>query len=781
MATTKQILGKVVITNRGEYNSSTVYEILDVVSYQGSSYLSKVYDNDSLPTDDTKWQLLAQKGDTYEVSESDIENIANKITENANSNFNRNVSEKTETFNSNAKTKTDEFNSNANNTVSAYNVNAENKLKEYNENDTVKLKKYNDNATSSVDNYNSNAGTKLNEYNTNSVNKLKEYNDNASQKINEYNEHSKELNEKADSTRKELDRVKNEILDQGEAKGDFIHLEDSAMAELQELSIDGVLKQETTKGLNCLNTNNLKTITNNGITYTPVYNKNGILKYVNVNGTATDNSAYTVHEGTRYSVDKDKSYLVSGCPIGGSSSTYSVLTYCYDENNTYFSGVYDNGSGAVVSQATFVWLNIDVKKGVTLNNAKFYPMLSEGTEKVEYEPYTSLLPSPSPDYKQPIEVLANNLKVVSCNENLVNLFAEVLHNVSYNLTTGINLKEQKSNVNGSHIVSKNRLTINVPQAWGYYADYIIPVKPNTKYYVSVDNISTNGLKFSDYVLDEDFNIIGVWYISQNNISNHSITTSAKAKYICLGFSSGVANSTIILENLQLKEENSAEFKNHQESSLTFDIPEGEFAGYIDDNYKDELAVVYNETDGHFHKMLKKKVGKIVFDGSENGWWLHTSGGFAKLVRNSKYGSVKCTNFTSKLFTEDKTIYAYSDGYIKIRYDKFTTVDEFKNWLSTNNTEVYYRLAEPYEIDLGVCDMPFSYDKVTNIFTDNEFSPNISAKYYRNFTKTIQNLQINKKELKQELIEINSRLSTLEAANNTAVSNSIQIEEGEVSE
>ena len=90
MATAKQILGKVVITNKGKWNSSNVYEVLDVVSYQGSSYMSKVYDNNSLPTEDSKWQLLAQKGDTYEVSETDIKNIAKQITENANSNFNKN-------------------------------------------------------------------------------------------------------------------------------------------------------------------------------------------------------------------------------------------------------------------------------------------------------------------------------------------------------------------------------------------------------------------------------------------------------------------------------------------------------------------------------------------------------------------------------------------------------------------------------------------------------------------------------------------------------------------
>ncbi len=1380
MAITRQILGKVVITNKGEWNSSNVYEVLDVVSYRGSSYISKVYDNDSLPIDDTKWQLLAQKGDTYEVSETDIENIAKQITENANSNFNKNVAEKTETFNSNAETKTTEFNENASTTVDSYNTNAEKKLKEYNENDTTKLKKYN-----------SNANTKLNEYNANSDTKLKEYNDNASQKINEYDSHSKELNDKADSTRKELDRVKNEILDQGETNGSYIHIEDSAMAELQELSIDGVLKQETTKGYNLVNlktsqsdsytysdgiytTKELKKnyegieikhdnlpLSANDIVYYSAYirlksgtsvnmnaietlsdkktrvvvsspkltsefqkvifkltateditynasmyfqvgtitdtvileiknamitkedpsnllyekftggkaspnidfeqpikvltgskkltscNKNLFNKYNSFNyGNGRENRITILDDGTiqtiaNYSqfrskgqllyLDKNTMYTISGnllkadgtgvennaileiigekngkikiidrClfdtntpkPIGfeknfntkdydnvsvhfsswdidssktpisifdniqieksaqktlyvehqESSLTFDIpegefvgriddtykdelavvynetdgqfhkilkkkvgriiitndnidtlnawldnsksvpalviakkqlgleanrklkraLTNRYTEISTYndvrsdtfalnfqianvwflderftdldtakqliigtevyvvlaepyevdlgicnipitfnkisnlfvdnellpeinikyyrnfkdtiknlqenkqdnlvagedivisgntidvsqnlkqrtietrnelervknitlntgeangsfihledsamaelqelsIDGVlkqettkginlynvndryvanskftiddegwitltYDNSDNDNVayfnfytnkssllkpntqynvvlemksassklntinsyinicgSEATTQWKNnnhinfvnnsgkVIIQKmntkeefddSVTLMNRDFIQVavkdsisityrisviedLNVTSDTFVYEKFSGGQPSPSPDYKQPIKILANNLKVVSFNENLVNLFAEVLHNVSYNLTTGINLKEQKSNVNGSHIVSKNRLTINVPQAWGYYVDYIIPVKPNTKYYVSVDNISTNGLKFSDYVLDEEFNIIGVWYISQNNIPNHSITTSAKAKYICLGFSSGVANSTIILENLQLKEESSAEFKEHQESSLTFDIPEGEFVGRIDDTYKDELSVAYNEEDGQFHKFLKKKVGKYKFTGEEN-WRIGSTTDnyveFSGNLPNLKASHYLITKSNGFLYEDNNRIAISSTGIsyvrIPITSDK-TTLEKFKLFIS--KIEVYYILAEHYEIDLGICDMPFSYDEVTNIFTDSELNPAINTKYYRNFTKTIQNLQVNEKQLKQELIEINSRLSALEAANSDAVSSSIQSEESEVSE
>lgn len=59
-----QILGKVGMVLKGEYNGSTEYQKLDVVTYNGESYSAKNNTTGNLPTNTTYWQLLAEKGYT---------------------------------------------------------------------------------------------------------------------------------------------------------------------------------------------------------------------------------------------------------------------------------------------------------------------------------------------------------------------------------------------------------------------------------------------------------------------------------------------------------------------------------------------------------------------------------------------------------------------------------------------------------------------------------------------------------------------------------------------
>ena len=238
-----QELGKVMITPKGEYSLSKSYEILDAVSYNGSSYVSKINDNTSVPTSDD-WQLLAQKGDIYDVTEEDLQAIAKQITDNANSAFNQNV-----------KTKTDEFDTNAKNKTAGYDTNAKAKLEEYNANDTKRLKAYNDNSDSKMNAYNTNDAAKTKAYNENHTSKMQELDDEAKVKIAEYDEHAEELRNMAISTDNELKRVKNEILDTGSASDSFVNVEDSCMAKIKELEIEGVLQQNTTTGKNLLPNN----------------------------------------------------------------------------------------------------------------------------------------------------------------------------------------------------------------------------------------------------------------------------------------------------------------------------------------------------------------------------------------------------------------------------------------------------------------------------------------------------------------------------------------------
>lgn len=57
------ILGKVMVTPKGEWDALTTYSILDMVRYEGSSYVSRKNLNSSPLDDGTSWDINAKKGD----------------------------------------------------------------------------------------------------------------------------------------------------------------------------------------------------------------------------------------------------------------------------------------------------------------------------------------------------------------------------------------------------------------------------------------------------------------------------------------------------------------------------------------------------------------------------------------------------------------------------------------------------------------------------------------------------------------------------------------------
>lgn len=62
-------LGKIKFVWRGAYDAATAYEVDDFVSFNGSSYVSKVATTGVTPgTDSTKWDLLAQGGDVINTT-----------------------------------------------------------------------------------------------------------------------------------------------------------------------------------------------------------------------------------------------------------------------------------------------------------------------------------------------------------------------------------------------------------------------------------------------------------------------------------------------------------------------------------------------------------------------------------------------------------------------------------------------------------------------------------------------------------------------------------------
>ena len=68
-------LGKVQMIIKGTYDSTTTYDVLDIVEYEGSSYICKQACTGADITNTTYWQLLAEKGEQGEQGEQGVQGI----------------------------------------------------------------------------------------------------------------------------------------------------------------------------------------------------------------------------------------------------------------------------------------------------------------------------------------------------------------------------------------------------------------------------------------------------------------------------------------------------------------------------------------------------------------------------------------------------------------------------------------------------------------------------------------------------------------------------------
>lgn len=156
-----------------------------------------------------------------------------------------------------------------------------------------------------------------------------------------------------------------------------------------------------TKSKNLLK-NTVGTATQNGITFT--HNSDGS---VTCNGTATADTNY------RYIITLpiDTSFILSGCPTGGSTSTYNLFAMDADT----WSKIYrDTSSSVIFNTGTCkTWhFIIRVANGQTVSNMTFYPMLRRAdiyADDVEYEPYVDDLQTQIDKLKAAILSLGGNV------------------------------------------------------------------------------------------------------------------------------------------------------------------------------------------------------------------------------------------------------------------------------------------------------------------------------------------------------------------------------------
>lgn len=151
-----------------------------------------------------------------------------------------------------------------------------------------------------------------------------------------------------------------------------------------------------THGKNLLDCRGLIEIQKNGITLTPVY-ENEMLKYIEVNGTATARADFTINERTDVT---DRNIIFSGIS-GGSNTTYSMFLAMVGNETTYNS-IYNTEKVITIADDIIYYVaKIRVNEGQTVSNLKLYPMIRKvDIADATYEPYTES----SHTFSQPIEL-----------------------------------------------------------------------------------------------------------------------------------------------------------------------------------------------------------------------------------------------------------------------------------------------------------------------------------------------------------------------------------------
>ena len=593
-------------------------------------------------------------------------------------------------------------------------------------------------------------------------------------------------------------RIETDIFDSGEASGTGINLQDSTLAEFQEVKIDGVGNQETTNGNQILDFANpsSKSI---GVTSTF---ENDILTIVGTAGSSWQSVSWLFSK-TFLEKNKGKTikYKHKSAKISNqeASSNIQISVGYTDDTPTFYKRIYNfNTLGtdtyvipSDISNISYINVgiytnnstNTDVENTITIEEPLLYFDDSD-----TYEPYTGVEPSPSPDYKQPIEVIEDDFDLVSCGTNLIN-WGKV--------------KQGSFGAIGKYENDILTVTSENPQTYpaiSYDITNILKRYENKKLkficedsYVSNEEARAN-VQMTVITNDGKTQYIPLYNIQTKNNTPTTILPNIKSAIVGVyanNSSTAVANtSTIVKPMLFIYNNEDVNIEPYTETRQTITMPEGEFAGKINDTYKDQFRINYNEQDGRYHLYLDKVVGKDVFDGDET--WGRTQGGtyfryhskLSKKPKMTRYSRGICLSnyfIYHNDYPTDKigTIFASIDGQCYIYPKEQDSTEQFKQWLSTNITEVYYVLAEPYTLDLGVVNMPLSYYPITNVYNTCVGIPNMYVKYYRDFKKTITTMQVDIQELKSTIQELTNNQTELLSQINTIKENQVVEEESEV--
>lgn len=470
-------------------------------------------------------------------------------------------------------------------------------------------------------------------------------------------------------------------------EGSDIALDGTAEAPFNVLRHKGNATQKTTSGKNKLayTLDTLKTANStsgwvwdgNKCTYKGVtFTVNDDLT-ISATGTAAGAAFFVINDAL--ALDSGTDYIMTGCPSGGSTSTYTMRLYA----GSSYTNETGSGLSFTFSEQTLVRLNIP--NGSQVDGIVFKPMIRLASVTDDsYEQYTNGA-SPNPDYPQDIQVLTGDSTVRITGKNLVDI----------------------STVEWGYVNSSGVITGRTSQQ--NWLSELIKVSPNTTYTFSLKNPSGSDvftrLSIAYYDSSEQFILRDAQ--TAGSSTSRSFTTPSNCEWVRVtsAKSPDWTEDTRVSYKPQFELGNQAtdyeEFKGQ-----SYVIPFGDtYLAKIGD-YADEPVNV----DGTWY--IRRAIGKAVLDGSENITYYNTRnsiyGARLPVSGSAKHGTgvlcdylynVPFTTFTSDSLRAYGQICAHNTTDVDTLYasspnNTVTDLAGFKTWLGTHNITVYYVLATP---------------------------------------------------------------------------------------
>ena len=486
--------------------------------------------------------------------------------------------------------------------------------------------------------------------------------------------------------------------------------------EINTIIVDGKSTQATRSGKNlCPSLNITKTI--NGLTFTK--NNDGS---ITINGTATANTSYPISAtvlSKTIQLTANQPYVVS--KKNTNNNALLQVNYTQDNTNKYIT-ITNVARAFTPTEDTQALVYIRILSGETINNETIYPQLEEGTVETDYEPYGV---SPSPDYPSEIESVGTYF---SFDEETGKYGIEV-KNTGKNL---LNLPDGTYTHNGiTAVISSGVITINGTATATSFLT--IPINLDLK---SNFSISLNNTAMGDSLSEVRLQISGSNFrsvsLSVANNKRENISIYGTYTSLLISISSGVTITNGIIKPQVELGDITTDYEPYKSSSSLFVLDQP--LRSLPNGVKDELVIENGRAK------IIKRIGKIVLDGSEDTWRIATINGINNFIINNKINDINyksnVINYISNYFKGIKNADRYKEGTFFTNSNKSlifsntncNSIDEFKTWLSTHNTQVDYELAEPYVETIGEVDTLSTFKGVNNVSLDANMQTNMTITY-----------------------------------------------------